>query len=276
MRCPIATLIACLSLLFTDPVMAEPLHDAARTGDLAAVRQLLGQGAEVDKGDGEDKSALYHAAAHNRPDVVQLLIDRGADPNRIRVSDQGGPVDGPIHAAVKRGNLRVIEILAGAGADLTAATIYTEAPLHVALKRKRTEVAALLRSLGAAKFAAPRVDALIADADVELGRKLANGCYTCHALEADGKPKGGYGSELGPTLWNVVGRKKGGIAGWKYSESMSKLEGVWDYKALNDLIANPTATVPGTKMWYLVSDLNSRAAIIAYLRTLSDDPVPLP
>jgi cytochrome c len=274
MRYSIFTLIGFIVVL-CQQVQAGPLHDAARTGDIAAVTRLLDQGVKIDEGDGEYKTALYHAVANNRPDIVQLLIDRDADANGIRKGLQG-PVDAPIHVAAKKGLMRIIEILAAAGADLTKATVYGQAPLHLALHYKKTQAAELLRSLGAGEFAAPSVNALIADADVELGGKLAKGCNKCHALQEGGKPLGGYGSLFGPTLWNIIGRKKAGIPGWEYSTALSNFKGEWTYEDLNNFITNPTATVPGTKMLSFIESVKARAAILAYLRTLSDNPAPLP
>lgn len=271
----LAILFLIIAFSFAQPVAAGQLHDAARTGDRETARQLLDKGAKIDEGDGEDMSALYHAAAQNHTDIVRLLLSRGADPNRIRVGSNG-PIDAPIHVAVKRGNLDVIRALADGGADLTLATYYAQAPLHVALQRDQTEAAELLRSLGAANFKAPSVTSMLATADVERGRKMATTCNNCHAMEDGGKPTGGYGSTFGPTLWNIVGRKRGSVAGWDYSEALRSLGGVWTYEYLNNFIANPTASAPGTKKWYFNGRREARAAIIAYLRTLSDKPVALP
>ena len=46
---------------------------------------------------------------------------------------------------------------------------------------------------------------------------------------------------------------------------------------LSSFLADPRAFVPGSKMeWIGIKDRERRAAIIAYLRTLSDTPQPLP
>ena len=276
MRSLIVPLVSHLALaVFVTAGMAGPIHDAARKGDIAAVERFLDQGAQIDEGDGEGKTALYLAVQFNFAAIVRLLLDRGADPNKLAVGPSG-PTTGPIHAAVNRGNLEIVRALAQAGADLTIANVFAMAPLHLAIKGKKSEVTELLRSLGAADFQAPDVSHLIATASIDDGERLAKACNSCHAMSQEGEPTGGYGSVVGPTLWNIVGRPKAGVQGFRYSEAMSSQTGEWGYRELNNFIANPTATVPGTSKFFLIEDTERRAAIIAYLRTLTDQPAPLP
>ena len=74
-----------------------------------------------------------------------------------------------------------------------------------------------------ANFRAPSVNHLIGNGDIGLGEKLAKGCNRCHAIQENEKPGGGYGSDFGPTLWNVVGRQKASVPGWNYSDAMRSL-----------------------------------------------------
>jgi len=76
-------------------VPGTPLHDAAARGDVAAIRQLVKDGADVNAADDMGATALYWAArgGHpvgwhqckgedpNRPAVIAALIELGADPN---------------------------------------------------------------------------------------------------------------------------------------------------------------------------------------------------
>ena len=53
--------------------------------------------------------------------------------------------------------------------------------------------------------------------------------------------------------------------------------GSWDYEELNRFIADPMRVFPGTDMEAKgYQKLEDRADLIAFLRTLSDSPVPLP
>jgi cytochrome c len=51
----------------------------------------------------------------------------------------------------------------------------------------------------------------------------------------------------------------------------------WDYQLISEFITKPKAEVPGTAMGFAgLSKIEERADVIAYLRTLSDNPEPLP
>ena len=58
-----------------------PLVDAARDGDIAAVRVLLAQGAGVDATEGDGTSALHWASYRNDIETAGRLLDAGADVN---------------------------------------------------------------------------------------------------------------------------------------------------------------------------------------------------
>jgi cytochrome c len=53
--------------------------------------------------------------------------------------------------------------------------------------------------------------------------------------------------------------------------------GDWSFDDLNKFISSPKGFVPGTAMGFAgIQKDGERADVIAYLRTLSDKPVPLP
>jgi Ankyrin repeats (3 copies) len=63
------------------------LHEAARSGDVARVKELLDQGADVDARDRWDNTPLLLACFSevHHPEVVALLRERGADPHRRNI-----------------------------------------------------------------------------------------------------------------------------------------------------------------------------------------------
>ena len=110
----------------------------------------------------------------------------------------------------------------------------------------------------------------LAQADVERGARAAAICSSCHSFDKGG-PNG-----TGPNLWEIVGRPVASVAGYAYSSALQGLGGVWDYETLDPYLENSQGYVSGTQMAQKIRKDQKRADIIAYLGSLSDDPVPLP
>lgn len=114
------------------------------------------------------------------------------------------------------------------------------------------------------------VDDLLAKADPARGKELAQVCGACHSFERIG------GAKFGPNLYGVVGRPKHAFPGFAYSGGMKGQTGSWTFAEIDKWITNPKAVVSDTRMQFPGEpDPAKRADIIAYLRTLSDSPVPL-
>ena len=113
---------------------------------------------------------------------------------------------------------------------------------------------------------------LLQHASVDKGKSIARQCQVCHTLD-----KGGP-NRVGPNLWNIVGNERGkGRGGFNFSSAMKKKGGKWTYEELNKFLTNPRGYIPGTAMTFAgLSREEQRADVIAYLRTLSDNPKPLP
>ena len=119
--------------------------------------------------------------------------------------------------------------------------------------------------------AASGIIALVAAADVAAGQKIARKCVACHTVTAGGANK------VGPNLWDIVGADLASREGYKYSSALSGMGGTWSLENLDAYLTKPKTFVPGTKMSFAgVKSEADRAALIAYLRSLSDSPVPLP
>jgi cytochrome c len=75
----------------------------------------------------------------------------------------------------------------------------------------------------------------------------------------------------------VVGRERASAPGFTYSSALQGKPGKWTFETLNEWIHKPMAWAPGTKMAFVgIDDAKERADVIAYLDTLSPNPVPLP
>ncbi len=113
--------------------------------------------------------------------------------------------------------------------------------------------------------------ALLAQADVEKGKKVAKKCKACHDVKQGGPNK------VGPNLWEIVGASKASKEGFSYSGALGGLGGEWTYDALDAFLERPKEYAPGTKMAFAgLKKPTDRANLIAYLRTLGDNPPPLP
>lgn len=122
-----------------------------------------------------------------------------------------------------------------------------------------------------AGFDPAQVVASVATASAEDGAAAFKKCAACHSFEK------GAASKAGPNLWGVLGRPHGSFPGFNYSEAMKGKGGDWTYTDLASFIHKPKDFVPGTKMIFAgVSDNGEVASLIAYIRTLSDSPPPLP
>ena len=67
------------------------------------------------------------------------------------------------------------------------------------------------------------------------------------------------------------------MAGFAYSAAMKAKGGDWTVDDLNVYLKNPRAIVPGTNMNFGgIPSAKTRADLIAYLNTRSDNPAPLP
>lgn len=87
-------------------------------------------------------------------------------------------------------------------------------------------------------------------------------CAVCHSTDGS--------NGTGPTLKGVFGRKSGSVPGFRYSRAMRGAGITWDDTALDRYLSDPQASIPGNVMPFSgVADARERAAIIAYLRSLS-------
>ena len=99
------------------------------------------------------------------------------------------------------------------------------------------------------------------DHQVARGQQLwQQRCAECHAVDSN---------ETGPMHRGVIGRRVGSVAGYDYSPALRQAKLRWDAAALDRWLTDPEQFIPGQNMDFKVADLEERAALIAYLKTLS-------
>ncbi len=115
------------------------------------------------------------------------------------------------------------------------------------------------------------IAALIALGDLSTGEKVFKKCAACHSIVKGGK------NNIGPALYNVVGRKVGVISDYKYSKALSGYGKQWTFEELNGYLIKPAKWIKGTKMAFAgLRKEKDRASVILYLNQNSDNPLPLP
>ncbi len=159
----------------------SPVADAAMRGDVAAVRALIAEGADVNAAQGDGMTALHWAASNRDPglaralleadanvaagtrighytplhvaaqagagEVVDILLGAGADPERPITAGGGAR---PLHLAGASGDVRAVAALVAAGADIDATEeSWGQTPLIFAASKGRTGVVRTLLEAGA-------------------------------------------------------------------------------------------------------------------------------
>lgn len=124
-----------------------------------------------------------------------------------------------------------------------------------------------------ADFGLPELVAAIGAADAAAGVEIAQPCLRCHTTSSGG------GVLIGPSLFEIVGRPLAATEGFAYSLAMRTLaaDGAeWSLQRLDAFLEAPAIAIPGTRMGFGgIAEAEDRHDLLAYLVTLSDDPIDL-
>ena len=132
---------------------------------------------------------------------------------------------------------------------------------------------AVITSVASSETTEEKIDiaALMALGELALGEKIFKKCAACHSIVKGGK------NNIGPALYNVVGRQTGVVNDYKYSKALSGYGKQWTYEELNGYLIKPAKWIKGTKMAFAgLRKEKDRASVILYLNQNSDNPLPLP
>lgn len=161
------------------------LHNAVSSSNRAAAELLLEHGADISRRGPYGRTTLHMAASGAEPELLEWLLDLGADADlrtvtvngdtplhyagqgsehqlevfRLLLNRSGGEDvnavnnngSTPVHRAVGSpwGDPQAIELLVDRGADISARTKKGETPLHIAARRAEPEIVATLLGRGA-------------------------------------------------------------------------------------------------------------------------------
>jgi len=151
-----------------------------------------------------------------------------------------------------------------------AGIVHPERPAKPSIEIKGAEPETAAKPAAEEKLAP--IGPLLAAADPAAGEAtFKKVCTVCHTANEGGK------ATVGPNLYGVVGGAHAHMEGFNYSAGLKAKAGPWTYDELNEWLRKPSSYVQGTRMTFVgIANDKSRADVIAYLRTLSKNPVPLP
>ena len=144
-RAGVVTLVLTLPLIGTTAAN-RPLVDAAGRGDVATVRRLLREGADVNLAQGDGMTALHRAAERGDVSLAEILLYAGAN---VDAGTRIGRYT-PLHVAARKGHEAMVKLLLGAGADASARTTRSgSTPLHLAAATGNGAIVSALVRAGA-------------------------------------------------------------------------------------------------------------------------------
>jgi uncharacterized protein len=114
------------------------IHEAAKEGNIEAVKQHLAAGTDANAKTGVGETPMQIAYQKGHTEIVELLIANGADGNAK------GDGQTPLHGAAYWGSKEIVQLLIAKGVDVNAKTNDGETPLDLA----KGEIADLLRKHG--------------------------------------------------------------------------------------------------------------------------------
>lgn len=133
--------------LFLDRRHRLTFYEAAALGDLGRLRELLDADPSLLDAFGDDGfNALGLSIFFRHPEVARLLIERGAD---VVAPARNAMKVAPVHAAATQGDREMMQLLLERGADPNARQQMDYTPLHGSASRGDQETARLLVERGA-------------------------------------------------------------------------------------------------------------------------------
>ncbi len=195
---------------------STPLHKAVCSTVVETVKTLLDAGANVNAVSGDGVTPLQHAIGKNHPRIVQLLVEHGADLNKLSPGCETTPLlhalDPKIRKQHNNQNMETIKLLLALGADPAAPGRDGTRPLHVAMAQNDNEIVALLCAYGADltlgndKTGASLLHCALESRQGEAVMQAMDALPDLNGIDLDRR-----GSDCEETLLHVLARTQGGV-----------------------------------------------------------------
>jgi len=142
----ILLLFASLTLdkTFAQTTQTKSLHQAAVSGDINRVKELLTKGADINLKNRQGWTPLHAAVWNQKQDIAKLLIEKGAD---VNVKDRSNRT--ALQFAADTGQKEIVELLLAKKADVNTINARADNALTLAKKKGHKEIADLLVQHGA-------------------------------------------------------------------------------------------------------------------------------
>ena len=115
------------------------------------------------------------------------------------------------------------------------------------------------------------ISALLAMGSIEHGKTVFKKCSACHSIKKGGR------NNIGPALFNVLGRNMGELEDNKYSKVLIAFGKNCTFEEMNSFLIKPATYIKGTKMAFAgLKKEKDRASVILYMNANADTPLELP
>ena len=127
------------------PMPSTELTEAAASGDLETIEELLAKGVDVNLSDSSANTALIWASERGHLQVVKRLLEIEI----VDIDARGYLGASALNRAARRGNLDILQCLVKAGAKLDVPNDKLQYPLHFAAFKQHPDIVKLLLDSGA-------------------------------------------------------------------------------------------------------------------------------
>ncbi len=137
------------TMLMRDGSGNTPLHYAAEWKYKQSAQMLIDRGANVSAVNANGESAVFAATKGNSPELIDLLVSKGAPVDSRNVAARDNLGNTPVHAAVKWNSKEAAKELLSYGVDVNAQNLNGKTALSEACKSGKKELSIMLIEKGA-------------------------------------------------------------------------------------------------------------------------------